>query len=110
MTSNPKKPSPFVLKVWQLAQSIPPGRVTTYGLLTVAAGGHPMMAQMITHILSKCPDQSSIPYHRIVYANGRVWLEPKYDRLRRRLYKQEGIALNNKNHIIDFETKVFTFT
>ena len=79
----------------------------TYGQLAVTAGGHPMMAQMITSILSKSPDVDKIPFHRIVYSNGRVWLDPKNSKQRLTLYRQEGIELDKNNHIIDFESHVF---
>lgn len=102
-------PTPFVKKVWELALSIPPGRVTTYGLLTVTAGGHPMMAQMITHILSKCPHEKDIPYHRIVYADGHVWLNDKYRNNRLRKYKEEGIIVDNKGKITNFNDIIYTF-
>jgi alkylated DNA nucleotide flippase Atl1 len=36
------KPGEFTQNVWKLARTIPSGRVTTYGLLAVSAGGHPM--------------------------------------------------------------------
>jgi methylated-DNA-protein-cysteine methyltransferase-like protein len=99
----------FSQRVWQLAAQIPPGKVTTYALLTVTAGGHPMLARMITSILSKCPDQKSIPYHRIVYATGRVWLTPEIEASRRRLYQEEGIVLDSKNRIINFESHLYQF-
>lgn len=103
------KPGEFTKKVWELALQIPPGKVVTYGQLAVAAGGHPMMAQMITHLLSKSPDADKIPWHRIVYADGRVWLSPDCDQLRRRLYQQEGIELDSNNRIVDFDSKVYLF-
>jgi methylated-DNA-protein-cysteine methyltransferase-like protein len=106
---NKKSPTPFMKKVWELALSIPPGRVTTYGLLTISAGGHPMMAQMITSILGRCPDVDSIPFHRIVYSGGRVWMSPKYRKSRLKLYKEEGIVLDKKDRIIDFEKHLFIF-
>jgi len=99
----------FSRKVILLAQQIPEGRVTTYGLLAVAAGGHPILAQMITHILSKAPDQESIPFHRIVYSNGKVWLSDKYKKERLALYKKEGIQLDKNNRIINFEEILYTF-
>jgi methylated-DNA-protein-cysteine methyltransferase-like protein len=68
-----KSPSAFYQKVWQLALQIPPGRVTTYGILCATAGGHLMMSRMITSILSKSPDVNKIPFHRIVYSNGKIW-------------------------------------
>lgn len=104
-----KPPSPFMKKVWELALSIPSGKVTTYGLLTISAGGHPMMAQMITHILGKCPNEKDIPYHRIVYANGRVWLNDKYRKDRLRKYKEEGIIIDKKGKITNFSDIIYTF-
>jgi len=104
------KPGEFSKKVWELALKIPPGRVTTYGYLAVSAGGHPMMAQMITHILGKSPDADKVPWHRIVYADGRVWLDPKYDKERRRLYKKEGIKLDKNNRIVDFDKIFYSFS
>ncbi len=92
-----------------MALSIPPGRVTTYGLITATAGGHPMLSRMITNILSKSDQADHIPFHRIVYSNGQVWLDTKHSSSRKKLYRQEGIKLDRNNKIIDFETKLFTF-
>lgn len=103
------KPGEFSKKVVELALKIPFGRVTTYGILAQSAGGHPMMAQMITHILGKSKESNKIPYHRIVYTSGKVWLEPKYEKERMRLYKKEGIKLDKNNKIIDFDEKVYGF-
>lgn len=105
------KPGEFSKKVCQLALTIPRGRITTYGLLTQAAGGHPMLAQMVTTILWKSPNREIYPYHRIVYSDGRVWLfnDPKKDAKRLKLYKKEGIQLDSKNRIINFDNLVFTF-
>jgi len=99
----------FSQKVCALALSIPPGRVTTYGLLTAAAGGHPMLSRMITSILSKSPQADKIPWHRIVYSDGRVWLSPKYEKLRKKLYRREGIRLDRYNRIVDFDKIIYYF-
>jgi methylated-DNA-protein-cysteine methyltransferase-like protein len=103
------KPGEFSKNVIKLAKQIPPGRVTTYGLLAVSAGGHPMLAQMITSILGKCTDVDRIPFHRIVYSNGKIWTDPKYDKLRTKLYKREGIKVDKNNRVIDFERIIYTF-
>ena len=103
------KPGEFTQNVWKLARTIPSGRVTTYGLLAVSAGGHPMMARMVTSILSKAPDANTMPWHRIVYSDGRVWLDPKYEKIRLKLYKKEGIKLDKNNKIINFEKLIYYF-
>ena len=58
----------FSQNVWELAVSIPPGRVTTYGMLAKAAGGTGQAARSVCGILSKAPNRGAIPFHRIVYA------------------------------------------
>lgn len=104
-----KSPSIFYQKVWQLALQIPPGRVTTYGIICAAAGGHPMVSRMITTILSKSPDVDKIPFHRIVYSNGKIWFDPQHNKWRDKLYKQERIKVDKNNKIVDFEKIIFTF-
>lgn len=112
-----KSPSEFYQKVWQLALQIPEGRVTTYGIICAAAGGHPMMSRMITTILSKSPDVDRIPFHRIVYSNGKIWFNRQSfsdggrDSIdyRLSLYKKEGIKVDQNNRIIDFEKIVYDF-
>lgn len=93
----------FSQRVWEIALSIPEGRVTTYGAIAKAAGGGPMAARSITGILSKAPNVRAIPFHRIVYAGGKVWLSPEYEKKRRALYKREGIQVDKKGYIVDFE-------
>ncbi len=95
----------FSRRVIKLALSLPPGRVTTYGHLSKAAGGGRMAAQSITAILGRAEEQgvTGIPWHRIVYADGSVWLDAKHREARLELYKKEGIELDKKNRIVNFK-------
>lgn len=99
----------FSQRVWELATSIPEGRVTTYGILARAAGGGAQSARSITSILGKAPNQTAIPFHRIVYANGKVWLSSEYEKERRKLYKKEGIEIDEKGMIQNFEEVLYYF-
>lgn len=103
---NKKQPkeSTFSERVLKIALSIPPGKVTTYGRIAQMAGGSPILAQSITSILSKMDKDGSlgIPYHRIVYANGKVWMDEEYRAEREWLYKKEGIQIDKKGKIINF--------
>lgn len=94
----------FSERVVELARSIPKGRVTTYGDLARAAGAGPMAAQSVTAILSKAEQNgvTDIPFHRIVYASGKIWINDQYRKERLRLYKKEGIRLDAHDRIIDF--------
>lgn len=101
--------TPFSLIVYELALSIPEGRVTTYGDLARAAGGGAMASRSISGILGKAPNQRAIPWHRIVYAGGRVWFSPETEKKRRALYKREGIKLDEKDRIKNFDEIRYTF-
>jgi len=99
----------FSQRVWELAISIPPGRVTTYGALAKQAGGGAMAARSISSILSKAPNQKSIPWHRIVYADGKVWLPAENEQVRLKLYRREGIVINNKGKISNLDEVFYDF-
>lgn len=100
----------FSQRIYDLALSIPEGRVTTYGTIAKVAGGGSMAARSISSILSKAPNPKVIPWHRIVYAGGKVWISPDYEKLRNKLYKREGIKINDHGYIIDFEEIFYDFS
>ncbi len=91
--------------------SIPKGRVSTYGRIAKAAGSGSMASQSITSILAKAYQSGykNIPFHRIVYANGKIWINDKYYKTRMNLYKKEGIEIDDKNKIKNFMDKLFEF-
>ena len=99
----------FSARVWELATSIPPGRVTTYGTLAKAAGGGAMAARSITGILGKAPNQGAIPYHRIVYAGGKIWCTPDRKDERLALYDAENIEVNPQGIIQNLEEVLYYF-
>lgn len=99
----------FSHRICELALSIPAGRVTTYGALAKAAGGGGQAARSVSGILSKYPNRAAIPWHRIVYAGGKVWLDESCEESRRELYACEGIDVNEKGIITNFEEVVFDF-
>lgn len=94
----------FGARVVELALTIPKGRVTTYGDLARAAGGTPMTAQSVSGILSRAEENGvkGIPWHRIIYAHGHVWLPDEHREVRLALYKKEKIELDEKGRVVDF--------
>lgn len=95
----------FGARVVELALTIPKGRVTTYGDLARAAGGTPMTAQSVTGILGRAEESGvkGIPWHRIVYTGGKIWLDDEHRAKRLALYKKEGIEIDDRGRVIDFE-------
>ena len=97
--------------VIKIALAIPKGRVTTYGRIARACGAGPMASQSITNILGKAymAGVKDIPFHRIVYADGKVWINDKYKAKRLALYKKEGIKLDKNNRIVNFRDILVEF-
>lgn len=101
----------FSERVVEASLAIPSGRVTTYGRLARACGAGPMASQSITAILGKAYQngEKNIPFHRIVYANGTIWVSDEYRENRLKLYKKEGIEIEKGNKIKNFNDIVFDF-
>ncbi len=102
----------FSERVVELALMIPKGRVTTYGHIARAAGGGGQAARSVTAILGKAfhTGATTIPFHRIVYAGGRVWLDDAHRVERVRLYKEEGIVVASSGMVQNFDRIVYTFS
>jgi len=101
----------FSQRVIKIALSIPKGKVTTYGRIACAAGGGNMASRSVTGILAKATQSGvkNIPYHRIVYADGHVWISQKWKKERLALYKKEGIEIDQKNKIKNFHKILLDF-
>ncbi len=97
----------FSERVLDLALSIKFGEVSTYGDIARSAGGSGQAARSVSAILGRFykKGHTNIPFHRIVYSNGKVWCSKGYDRARKELYKKEGILIDKKGFIIDFESR-----
>ncbi len=99
----------FSERVVLIALSIPKGRVTTYGRIARAAGGGALSAQSVTNILGKAYEQGEkdIPFHRIVYADGRVWINETHRKERLKKYRAEKIELDSKDRIVNLNDVLY---
>ena len=102
----------FSQRAVEAALAIPEGRVTTYGRIAKASGGGAMASRSITSILAKADREGvkGIPFHRIGYADGTIWVAAEYRKKRLALYKKEGIEVDKNNKIKNFNQIVFEFT
>ena len=57
--------------IYLVIHSIPKGKVAAYGQVALAAG-LPGNARMVGKILSRLPEGSKIPWHRVVNAAGKI--------------------------------------
>lgn len=59
--------------LYMLVSNIPHGRLVTYGQLAKMAG-YPGLARWVGRVLSQLPDDTELPWHRVVAAGGRLSL------------------------------------
>lgn len=80
--------------IYSILSAIPKGYVTSYG--QVAQYAHlPRGARLIGRILSHLPDDTTLPWHRVLRANGQIAFPPDSPAYRRqkRLLEMEGISV-----------------
>lgn len=79
---------------------IPEGRVSTYGQIASLVG-FPRHARQIGYALAALENNSSIPWHRVINAKGKI--SPRgldgCDDYQRLLLEEEGVAFNDNNCI-----------
>ncbi|UFS72346.1 MGMT family protein [Geomonas sp. RF6] len=87
--------------IYRVVSLIPPGRVATYGQVAGLAG-MPGRARLVGYALRSLPNQSGVPWHRVVNAAGRISLradggaEDEFQRVR---LEAEGIAFERDGRI-----------
>lgn len=94
----------FYQQVCDLVRQIPPGRVTTYG--TVARMlGDPRAARAVGYALRALPDDTDVPWQRVINAQGTISLKsrsPEETSLQRDLLEAEGVEFDAQDRV-DFE-------
>ncbi len=79
-------------RIYVQIRRIPRGRIATYGQIASLAGlgGH---ARQVGYALSALPEETKVPWHRVINARGEVSLrtEPGCDDGQRRLLETEGV-------------------
>jgi methylated-DNA-protein-cysteine methyltransferase-like protein len=87
-------------KIYDVVRRIPPGRVATYGQVATLAGlpGH---ARQVGYALHALPENSTIPWHRVVNARGGI--SPRAmagaELVQRQLLAREGVQLNARGQV-----------
>src|SRR3989454_4947778 len=63
--------NPFYHRIYRIVRHIPKGRIATYGLVARLAG-RPGAARTVGWALSALPDDSDVPWWRVLNAAGRI--------------------------------------
>ncbi|NVK41686.1 MAG: MGMT family protein [Oceanospirillaceae bacterium] len=80
-------------RIWQVVARIPRGRVCSYGLVAELAG-LPRRARLVGRVLSRLPEGSRLPWHRVINARGELSLPAGSEggRLQRQRLEEEGVC------------------
>jgi methylated-DNA-protein-cysteine methyltransferase-like protein len=87
-----------VQRVLATVDSIPRGRVATYGDVAREAG-LPRRARFVGRVLRRLPAGSKLPWHRVVNASGTSSLKGASAREQRRRLASEGVELPMRGRI-----------
>lgn len=70
-----------------------------------------MASRSVTGILGKAwnKGEKKIPWRRIVYSNGKIWVSDEHRKARPALYKKESIQIDKHDRIVDFVDKLLEF-
>jgi methylated-DNA-protein-cysteine methyltransferase-like protein len=85
-------------RILDIVARIPRGRIATYGQVARLAGlpGH---ARLVGYALHALPARTSIPWQRVVNAQGAISTPPGHDARQRRLLEREGVRFDASGRI-----------
>lgn len=81
--------------IWQVVALIPEGKVATYGQIARLCG-YPSHARYVGTTLKQLPDDSELPWHRVINAKGEIAFPVGSATFQRQknLLQKEGIQFN----------------
>lgn len=95
----------FTRTVIAIIQSIPAGKVMTYGQIAALAG-HPRAARQVVRVLHTMSRKYQLPWHRVINSKGEIGIRDYDARTRQLLYlESEGVEFIGER--IDLEEYLF---
>jgi len=85
-------------KIYHCVKKIPPGRVSTYNKVAEQAG-FPGQARLVGYALHKLPENSGVPWHRVINSKGNISLPSGYDKLQKKILLSENIEISKQGKI-----------
>ena len=86
------------MRIHDVVAQIPRGRVATYGQVARLTG-LARQARLVGYALHALPAGRSIPWHRVVNAQGGLSTRAPHDTRQRRLLEAEGIRFDSRSRI-----------
>ena len=86
---------------YDLVRQVPVGSVVTYGQVAVMAG-FPGRARQVGYAMAAVPDDSDIPWYRVINVRGEVSARSggsMFERLQRILLEEEGVTFDEGGRV-----------
>ena len=84
----------FLPQIFSVIHQIPDGKVTTYGEVARMAG-FPGYARQVGRALSNLPEDSKLPWHRVINGQGRISLKGENMLRQKNKLEHEGIDVSD---------------
>ena len=93
------KPEGLFARIYRLVNTIPPGKVTTYGTIARVLG-NPRLSRRVGFAMASLPQGSKVPWYRVIGKNG-ITVPPPYDALQKSLLMREKIRFDKKGRPLE---------
>jgi methylated-DNA-protein-cysteine methyltransferase-like protein len=93
------KPEGLFVKIYRLVNTIPPGKVTTYGTIARVLG-NPRLSRRVGFAMASLPQGSTVPWHRVVGKNG-ITVPHPYDALQKSLLSKEKVRFDKNGRPLE---------
>ncbi len=95
MTERNQSPFP---RIYEVVRQVPPGQVASYGQIAEIVGPG-CDARMVGYAMAGTPEESDIPWQRIVNREGRISLPGRGGEIQRLRLEAEGVIFDARNRI-----------
>ncbi|MFL5385390.1 MAG: MGMT family protein [Longimicrobiaceae bacterium] len=94
-----ERPDSAYERIYAVVRRIPKGRVCTYGRVAELAG-NPGAARQVGYALHALPEHTTVPWHRVINAQGRVSLRRGGPELEQRFrLEAEGVVFDQGGRV-----------
>ena len=91
----------FEQSIFTMLFHIPEGKLTTYGRLSKAAG-YPNHSRHVGKVLARLPQETKLPWFRVVNAQGKISLRGDAFIRQKHLLEKEGMTVTAEGQIQGF--------
>lgn len=94
-----KKPEGLFARIYRLVNTIPPGKVTTYGTIARVLG-NPRLSRRVGFAMASLPQGSKVPWHRVLGKNG-ITVPPPYNAIQKALLTKEKVRFDKNGRPLE---------